>query len=1345
MNKRASLGGKLKKAYKVLSLVVTAFLIMPAHFFILSPMPIAYASDHLPCPIGFEEFGDFCEPIICEVGEILVGDFCEPIICEVGEILVGDFCEPIICEPGFELIGDTCEPLEEFICHAAGGSGTFTTPPLGSFDSGWLNGHIGHAGDYIAPSLDHICVEHDFDCGNDIIESPEECEPSIYIGDGFFCSEFCTIEPEIVEPIDVCPLLDGVQDTVPEGYILFEGFCEPIICEPGYTLDVDQCVHDEPICGDGIVYGGGDGVAVHLYEQCDDGNNVDGDGCSAICELEAAVIEPDLTCHDYSFEEFETCFGEPAVGECEKYDLSPEEGDYIINLPDFAALGKMMSECVESSCGDSYVDDNEQCDDGNNTDGDGCSAICELEQTPDAYCGDFKVDPGEQCDDGNILNGDGCSYLCQFEINQCEFPLLLDFDELEKGEIVTDQYALFGISISAENNNGDHPDNAVIFDSASPSGGDFDLGTPNEAFAGPGIGAGGLSNLIDLFKLLIIGEDDVDEAPDDGFIDNPDDEAAGGKLIVEFDEAVAVTYLDVIDIEEEGGTVKGFNAGNAEIFSEIIADVGDNSYQNILVNQDEFETRKLEVELVQSGAIDNLAVCLTHICGDDSIDGGEQCDDGNTQGGDGCSAQCQLEDGPQCEELDPEQKGWHARYFNYPGVHPDMNLHPSLWPDDGHGDPQSDVIPWDTNWYDDDPYFRFSRIDSSLEFGADFFPLDIAIEEEDNGHDYHFGIHWRGLAMVDIPGTYFGSISSDDDAWLYLDGELITDNSGIQSVSTELVELELTGSNVIDIYFAERHVTDSFFSFGFRDDIMVKPLPPGCEPNGEDPFCGDGIVNQAWEQCDDGNNEGGDGCSAICQEEIDGPTCGEYDYDEFISCFGGTPDGVCEKYDLSPEEGDDIINLPDFAALGKIFATCGNTGALELCKYIDVTGDGASDDDVPYTGGWGMEVFPYVATTTPLFEEITSENGCVIIDPLIPGHYAVDEENKDSWSLTDIVGDIFETDLFIVDSFFDVFVDVGTTTTSTISFYNHFQDQNSVHECSDGLDNEDDGFTDIDDPDCHTDDDPGNSDSYDPTRDEDNDDSDDGGGGSTTVTTSSSGGGGSGGGGGSPGLNIHTENIVANSVTKVTLTWFTNVPATTRVVYGAVSNDPILSPAPNYGYTDSTIEDTTKKTFHTVMIDGLTPDTIYYFRPISSNSSETDEGVELTITLTEDVVVLGENTGPSGGVGGPPPEGSGGGGSGTTGGGTGSTGGTGEPSVLGLITGADAEEDTPDEPEEKTEEVMVDDSEPTENGPTCEGLWFFPSAGIFPFPWCKYWPIVVTLIILAIYYYMTRSKEEEGQ
>ncbi len=59
-------------------------------------------------------------------------------------------------------------------------------------------------------------------------------------------------------------------------------------------------------------------------------------------------------------------------------------------------------------CGNNIPDPDEQCDDGNTTGGDGCSATCQRE-----LCGNGSVDqPSEQCDDGNQVNNDGCTNAC---------------------------------------------------------------------------------------------------------------------------------------------------------------------------------------------------------------------------------------------------------------------------------------------------------------------------------------------------------------------------------------------------------------------------------------------------------------------------------------------------------------------------------------------------------------------------------------------------------------------------------------------------------------------------------------------------------------------------------------------------------------------------------------------------------------------------------------------------------------------------------------------------------------------------------------------------------------------
>lgn len=114
-------------------------------------------------------------------------------------------------------------------------------------------------------------------------------------------------------------------------------------CPQGYlcSSDQDACIKIGG-CGDGATSEG---------EACDDGNLLDGDGCSADCESD------------------ETC-------------------------------GNGKTDVVR----------NEACDDGNTRDGDGCSASCASEM-----CGNRILDKelGEVCDDGNGVSLDGCRSDCK--------------------------------------------------------------------------------------------------------------------------------------------------------------------------------------------------------------------------------------------------------------------------------------------------------------------------------------------------------------------------------------------------------------------------------------------------------------------------------------------------------------------------------------------------------------------------------------------------------------------------------------------------------------------------------------------------------------------------------------------------------------------------------------------------------------------------------------------------------------------------------------------------------------------------------------------------------------------
>jgi len=83
-----------------------------------------------------------------------------------------------------------------------------------------------------------------------------------------------------------------------------------------------------------------------------------------------------------------------------------------------------------------------------------------------------------------------------------------------------------------------------------------------------------------------------------------------------------------------------------------------------------------------------------------------------------------------------------------------------------------------------------------------------------------------------------------------------------------------------------------------------------------------------------------------------------------------------------------------------------------------------------------------------------------------------------------------------------------------------------------------------------------------------------------------------------------------------TITWTTDDPATSRVIYDTVSH-PTLGESANYGYANSTVEADAdpKVTAHSVAITGLTAGTTYYYRTVSHGSPEA-VGDEQTIATT---------------------------------------------------------------------------------------------------------------------------------
>ena len=232
------------------------------------------------------------------------------------------------------------------------------------------------------------------------LQDGEECDDGNNInGDG--CSSTCE-KPENCNEQCVASIgCDG-------GFSCEGGFCRNSAC----SSEID-CVC--ATCGDGNLDSG---------EECDDGNSINGDGCNADC------TKPD-SCNDVCVDSIGCEGGFDCVsGSCRNSACSSE------------------IDCICSACGDGNLDSGEECDDGNNVSGDGCDSDCTKPDSCNdvcvgiigcdggfdcvggncrnsscssevdcicASCGDGKKDPGEECDDGNNKSGDGCSKSCKEE------------------------------------------------------------------------------------------------------------------------------------------------------------------------------------------------------------------------------------------------------------------------------------------------------------------------------------------------------------------------------------------------------------------------------------------------------------------------------------------------------------------------------------------------------------------------------------------------------------------------------------------------------------------------------------------------------------------------------------------------------------------------------------------------------------------------------------------------------------------------------------------------------------------------------------------------------------------
>ena len=415
-----------------------------------------------------------------------------------------------------------------------------------------------------------------------------------------------------------------------------DGYAQPgETCDDGNTSNTDTCTNTclAATCGDGFAQPG---------EACDDGNRFNTDGCTNSCNVAACgdgYAQPGETCDDGNTSNTDTCTNTCVVAAC---------GDGFVQAGEACDDGNAVdtdtctTACVAAACGDGFVQAGEACDDANLLNTDGCTNACRAASCGDGFvyagvescddanssntdsctnacvvaaCGDGFLQPGEACDDGNTAGGDGCLN-CAIEGGTCTTGTDLNFGTTASLNYTT--------TTSLASGNAGEPSclvgttgrggNDLVFGWSPAVSGTYTITTAGSSF----------DTLLEIFS-----------------------GCSGATSLACNDDITTTTNLDsVVTVNLVAGTtyriwVDGYATatGTVVLTATLNPPPGARCGDGIVYGTEQCDDGNT---VAGDGC---STTCRFEFCGDGVIQSarGESCDDGNTTSGDGCSATCVSE------------------------------------------------------------------------------------------------------------------------------------------------------------------------------------------------------------------------------------------------------------------------------------------------------------------------------------------------------------------------------------------------------------------------------------------------------------------------------------------------------------------------------------------------------------------------------------------------------------------------------------------------------------------------------------------------------------------------------